>query len=66
VFAAICFVSFLGLPNFLAMKDLVEVCTLSREVIFQPLSAPLQGGLRFFHHPVSAALSAFFTVGFPS
>jgi hypothetical protein len=66
VFAAICLVSFLGLPNFLIMKDQVEVCLLAREVIFQLLSAPLQSSIRFFHLPVSAALSAFLTVGFPS
>src|SRR6266536_3323412 len=66
MFAAICLVSFLGWSNFLVMKDQVEVCSLSREVIFQPLSAPLQSSLCFFHLPSSAALSTFLTVVFPS
>jgi len=36
------------------MKDLAEVCPLSREVILQPLSVPLQGGFRFFRFPLPA------------
>ena len=40
------------------MKDRAEVCSLSREVLFQPLSTPLQDGLRFFRVPVPAISSA--------
>jgi len=36
------------------MKDLAEVCSLSREVMLQPLSAPLQRGFRFFRFPLPA------------
>jgi hypothetical protein len=37
------------------MKDLAEVCPLSREVILQPLSTPLQSGFAFsaFLYPLS-------------
>lgn len=34
--------------------------------MFQPLSAPLQSGLRFFRPPLPATLSAHLTVCFPS
>jgi len=40
------------------MKDLAEVCPLSREVLFQPLSTPLQDDLRFFRVPLPAISSA--------
>jgi len=40
------------------MKDLAEVCPLSREVLFQPLSTPLQDGFRFFRFPLPAPSSA--------
>jgi len=48
----------------------VEVCPLSRGVMLpvweaQPLSAPLQSGLRFLHLPLPAALSASLTVRLP-
>jgi hypothetical protein len=52
------------------MKDPMEVCSLSRGVMLlvsaQLLSSPLQGGLRFFHIPLPAFLSAFLTVRFPN
>jgi len=40
------------------MKDLAEVCPLSRVVILQPLSRPSQEGLRFFRLPLPAISSA--------
>ncbi len=40
------------------MKDLAEVCPLSRVVMLQPLSLPLQRGLRFFRLPLPAISSA--------
>jgi hypothetical protein len=40
------------------MKDLAEVCPLSREVMLQPLSIPLQDGVRFFRIPLPALSSA--------
>ncbi|MFL5706832.1 MAG: hypothetical protein ACJ8AG_29030 [Ktedonobacteraceae bacterium] len=36
------------------MKDLAEVCTLSRGVLLQLLSIPLQDGIRFFRIPLPA------------
>lgn len=47
------------------MEDLVEVCSLSRQMIFQPVFAPLQGDLRFFHIPLPAAPTACFTAHLP-
>ena len=40
------------------MKDLAEVCPLSRGMMLQPLSIPLQDGLRFFRVPLPAISSA--------
>jgi hypothetical protein len=34
------------------MKDRAEVSPLAREVLFQLLSVPLQGGFRFFRIPL--------------
>ena len=39
------------------MKDRSEVCLLSYEANFEPLSIPLQDGLRFFRFPLPADLS---------
>ena len=47
------------------MGDQTEVCSLSRGVISQPLSEPLQPGVRFLRPPVPAPLSALLAVGFP-
>ncbi len=47
------------------MKDPVEVCSLSRRMIFQPVSSRLQRGLRFFHIPLPAVLTVFLTVHLP-
>jgi hypothetical protein len=43
-----------------------EVCPLSRAVMLQPLSAPLQNGIRFLPGPIPAALSACLAAHFPS
>jgi len=47
------------------MEDLAEVGSLSRRVMSQPVSARLQGGIRFFRFPLPAAPSAFLAVGLP-
>lgn len=49
-----------------AMKDQVEVGSLSRRVIFQPVSWRLQPGLRFLHHPIPAPPIALLTVCLPT
>ena len=36
------------------MKDLAEVCPLSRGMIFQPLFSPLQRDIRFLRIPLPA------------
>jgi hypothetical protein len=43
----------------------LEVCPLSRGVMFQPLSGPLQSGIRFFQPPIPAQPTAFLTVRLP-
>jgi hypothetical protein len=43
----------------------MEVGSLSRGVMFQLLSAPLQSSLRFFHPPLPAVLSARLAESFP-
>ncbi|TWV14473.1 hypothetical protein FQ707_04825 [Bacteroidaceae bacterium HV4-6-C5C] len=43
----------------------VEVCPLSCEVTFKPLSTSLQSGIRFFYYPIPAFLSACLTAHFP-
>jgi len=44
----------IGSDSFLATKHPMDVCTLTGRVMssfgFQPVSTPLQDGLRFFHH----------------
>ena len=54
-----------GLVSHLATVDQTEVCPLSRGVMSQPLSDPLQTGLRFFRHPIPAQSSASLTVRLP-
>ena len=44
-----------GWSNFLAPQDPREIGPLSRGVILQPLSAPLQDGLRLLPHPLPAS-----------
>ena len=58
-----------GIAAILVKKDLAEVCPLSRGIMsahrLNPLSAPLQTGIRFLRLPLPAAPSAFLTVGLP-
>ena len=49
----------------LATKDQLEVCSLSRGVMFQPLSGPLQPGIRFLQPPIPAQPTAFLAVRLP-
>jgi hypothetical protein len=49
----------------LATKDQLEVCPLSRGMMFQPLSGPLQPGIRFFQPPIPAQPTAFLAVRLP-
>lgn len=63
--AAICFPTLNGLLYFLVTRHLMEVCSLSREAKFDPLSNPLRAGFRFLHHPLPAAPSACLTARFP-
>src|SRR5260370_3195226 len=63
--AVICLVSFVRSSNVLVMQGLVEVCPISRGVMLQLLSTPLQSSLRFFHLPLPAPLSPSLTRRFP-
>ncbi|QDL36386.1 hypothetical protein EUB48_03030 [Rhodoferax sediminis] len=47
------------------MEDLAEVGSLSRRVMSQPVSTPLQGSIRFLRFPLPAAPSAFLAVDLP-
>ena len=49
----------------LAMNDRAEVCPLSRRAMFQPVSRPLQPGVRFLRIPLPAAPTAFLAVRLP-
>lgn len=49
----------------LTMNDRAEVCPLSRGAMFQPLSRPLQSGVRFFRIPLPTAPTAFLMVRLP-
>ncbi len=48
-----------------ATIDQLEVCPLSRGMMFQPLSGPLQPGIRFLQPPIPAQPTAFLTVRLP-
>ena len=63
--AVICF-SFLvsDAARVLVLKDLAEVCSLSREVMLQPLSPPLQSGFRFFRIPLPAISLAHLAIAY--
>ena len=54
-----------GSTNSLVKRDHEEVCPISREVILQPLSIPLQNGLRFFLVPLPAAPTVSLAVHLP-
>ncbi|WP_292955636.1 hypothetical protein [Neptuniibacter sp. UBA847] len=43
----------------------MEVCSLSRRMMFQSVFPRLQRDLRFFHIPLPAALTTFLTVRLP-
>jgi len=43
----------------------MDVSSLSGRANLEPVSAPLQSGLRFFHHPQPAHPWAHLTAGFP-
>ena len=62
--AVICFSFCVGSSSVLVMKDHVEVCSLSREVLFQPLFTPLQDDLCFFHVPLPIIPSAHLTAAY--
>jgi hypothetical protein len=49
----------------LAMNDRTEVCPLSRRAMFQPVSRPLQPGIRFLRIPLPTAPTAFLAVRLP-
>jgi hypothetical protein len=47
------------------MNDHAEVCPLSRRVMSQPVSSPLQTGIRFLRTPLPTAPTAFLAVRLP-
>lgn len=49
----------------IAAEDHAEVCPVSRGVMFQPLSRPLQPGVRFLCDPIPAPPTVFLTVHLP-
>lgn len=46
-------------------KDPMEVCPVSREANFEPLSTRLQYGIRFLHPPLPASTSGYLTISLP-
>ncbi|MCQ4256368.1 hypothetical protein [Stutzerimonas stutzeri] len=40
------------------MEDRVEVCSLSRQMMFQSVFTPLQGDLRFFPHSFTRSINS--------
>ena len=62
---AICFPIFDGLPNFLVMRDPLEVGSFSRRANIEPVSVPLQHGFRFLQHPLPAAPSVGLATALP-
>ena len=49
----------------LATRDQLEVCPLSRGMMFQPLSGPLQPDVRFLQPPIPTQPTAFLAVRLP-
>lgn len=47
------------------MNDRAEVCSLSRRAMSQPVSRPLQPGIRFLRIPLPTTPTAFLTVRLP-
>ena len=64
--AVICFPSLNNFSAYLAMKDPVEVCSLSRRAMCQLVFSRLQRDLRFFHIPTPAAPTVFLAVHLPT
>ena len=62
----ICFAPRAGWLSVLIRRHPREVSSLSRGMLSQPLSGPLQAGLRFLPRPLPAAPSARLTAGLPS
>jgi hypothetical protein len=62
----ICITACAGWLTVHARRHQREVCPLLRGVMLQPLSAPLQNGIRFLPPPLPAAPSAHLAVRFPS
>jgi hypothetical protein len=60
------FLLIIGSPNSFAKKHLMDVGALSCRILFQSVSASLQNGLRFFHPPKPAYLSARLAARFPA
>ena len=52
--AVICLPPLGGSAGLLAKGDPSDVCSLSRRANFEPVSASLQSGIRFFRHPTPA------------
>jgi hypothetical protein len=59
------FLFYTSFSDYLVMKDHSEVCSLSRGANLEPLSAPLQHGIRFLRDPIPASLSAHLATRFP-
>ena len=58
-------VAVFGSTNSLVKRDRTEVSALSGGVMLQPLSIPLQNGVRFFRFPLPADPWASLTVSLP-
>jgi len=54
-----------GSPRGHTVRHLMDVSSLSCRILFQSVSASLQNGIRFFHPPKPAYLSARLTARFP-
>ena len=55
-----------GSPRVHTVRHLMDVSSLSRRILFQSVSVSLQNGLRFFHPPKPAYLSARLAARFPA
>ena len=64
--AVICIAPLIGSSSFLVNPHRREVSSLSRRVMLQPVSVPLQGGLRFFPTPIPASPWVDLTAFLPS
>lgn len=62
---AICFPTFDDLSSSLVIRDLLEVCPLSRGINLNPYPLDYRTAFAFFQHPLPAVLSAYLTAYFP-